>query len=303
MIDERQEELASLHALDLLERGERSRFEGEIASNPQLQVLVRDLRETVSHVASAVPRPLPPPGLKTRVLASLPPAPPEAQPVPRGQIEWFSLAPWALAASLALACVWLGLQWTSSRTHGELLRTQLALTETTLQGTRQQLEAERIVRQRQLSNLEQEVATGSAQIAEARRQATEREQQVARLTRDLRSQISLANLKITALASLLEQTPKASAVAVWDPVQQEGVLKVEKLPALRPTQDYQLWVVDPQYPNPVDGGVFSVDPATGEARLVFKARQPVSNISAFAVTLERKGGVPKAEGPFVLLGK
>jgi anti-sigma-K factor RskA len=64
-----------------------------------------------------------------------------------------------------------------------------------------------------------------------------------------------------------------------------------------------LWVVDPQYPNPVDGGVFSVDPATGEARLVFKARQPVSNISAFAVTLERKGGVPKAEGPFVLLGK
>ena len=29
----------------------------------------------------------------------------------------------------------------------------------------------------------------------------------------------------------------------------------------------------------------------------------VKAINAFAVTLERKGGVPKAEGPFVLLGK
>jgi anti-sigma-K factor RskA len=53
----------------------------------------------------------------------------------------------------------------------------------------------------------------------------------------------------------------------------------------------------------VDGGVFTVDPVTGEARLIFHAKQPVASVNAFAVTLERKGGVPKAEGPFVLLGK
>jgi len=92
-------------------------------------------------------------------------------------------------------------------------------------------------------------------------------------------------------------------VAVWNPEKQEGMLKVEKLPALAANQDYQLWVVDPQYPNPVDGGVFTVDPETGVANVQFKARQPVNAINAFAVTLERKGGVPKAEGPFVLLGK
>ena len=50
--------------------------------------------------------------------------------------------------------------------------------------------------------------------------------------------------------------PKALAVAVWDPKKQEGVLSVENLPALAVNEDYQLWIVDPQYPNPVDGGVF-----------------------------------------------
>ena len=59
----------------------------------------------------------------------------------------------------------------------------------------------------------------------------------------------------------------------------------------------------PPDPNPVDGGVFTVDPTTGERRMKFKAKQPVGAVNAFAVTLERKGGVPKAEGPFVLLGK
>jgi hypothetical protein len=82
------------------------------------------------------------------------------------------------------------------------------------------------------------------------------------------------------------------------------VLTVDKLPALGADQDYQLWVVDPQYANPVDGGVFTVDPQSGAARVISSpatSRWPRS--PRFAVTLERKGGVPKAEGPFVLLGK
>ena len=128
-------------------------------------------------------------------------------------------------------------------------------------------------------------------------------QRVATLTAQLKLEGDIANLKITALASKLANSPEAVAIAVWNPLKQEGTLKVEKLPALAGGQDYQLWIVDPQYPNPVDGGVFTVDPNTGDQRLTFKANQPVKSIAAFAVTLERKGGVPKAEGPFVLLGK
>ena len=100
---------------------------------------------------------------------------------------------------------------------------------------------------------------------------------------------------------MLGNSPAALAVAVWDPTREEGVLAVSRLPALASEKDYQLWVIDNQYPSPVSGGVFVVDPATGEARIVFRADKPVHSIAKFAVSLERKGGVPKPEGPIVLL--
>jgi len=123
-----------------------------------------------------------------------------------------------------------------------------------------------------------------------------------RLIADLRSQADVARLKITSLASLAGNSPQARAIAVWNPDRQEGVLVVSKLPALQADKDYQLWVIDPQYPIPVDGGVFTVDPATGDARVNFKPGKNVAVAQTFAVSLERKGGVPKAEGPMMLIG-
>jgi anti-sigma-K factor RskA len=81
------------------------------------------------------------------------------------------------------------------------------------------------------------------------------------------------------------------------------LLTVDHLPALADDRDYQLWVIDPQYPIPVDGGVFRVDPATGQARYSFRADKPIKTVAQFAVSLERRGGVAKAEGPMVLLSQ
>jgi len=89
---------------------------------------------------------------------------------------------------------------------------------------------------------------------------------------------------------------------VWNPEHQSGLLTIEKLPAIADTQDYQIWVVDPAYPIPVDGGVFKPG-ADGRAVLTFKGDKPIKTVSAFAISLEKKGGVPKAEGPILLLGK
>ena len=176
---------------------------------------------------------------------------------------------------------------------------QLAAQGRQLADARSQLAA----RDQQVAQLNQRIDALAGASAEVGRQLGEAKQQVARLSDELKSQTEVAELKITALTSMLKNSPLALAVAVWDPKKQQGVLNVQNLPALPANQDYQLWVVDPQYPNPVDGGVFTVEAASGKARLEFKARQPVNAISAFAVTRERKGGVPKAEGPFVLLGK
>lgn len=172
-------------------------------------------------------------------------------------------------------------------------------TRTQLASAREQINE----RESRIAALTQRVDAMAGASADLGRQLGEAKDRVANLIEQMLFQQELANLKITVLASLAQNSPQALAVTFWDPSKQEGTLRVEKLPALLPSQDYQLWVVDPQYQNPVDGGVFTVDPKTGDARITFKPGQPVKAVSAFAVTLERKGGVPKAEGPFVLLGK
>ncbi len=334
MIDERHEELAALHALDLLEGAERVAFERALAADPELRALVDELRAASAALAHTAPAAPAPAALKARIMATIDQAAApaaEAGNVVRPGFSLWQMLPWAAAACFALCAIWLGQGYLAERASNSNLRQQHAIAEVTLKTTRQQLELERDVNGKALASARQQLDAGDSQLADLRTQlsardtqvaslteriatlaagsgALERElansrQQVAQLTADLKAQGDLARYQITALVSMLEGAPKAVAAAVWDPARQEGVLKVDQLPALAPGKDYQLWVVDPQYPNPVDGGVFTVDPKTGAQKLSFKAKQPISAVAAFAVTLERKGGVPKAEGPFVLLGK
>ncbi len=111
-----------------------------------------------------------------------------------------------------------------------------------------------------------------------------------------------AQVQIASLSSKLENAPNANAVVVWDEKKQKGVLKVTQLPPNDANRDYQIWLVDSRYKNPVDGGVFHVS-NKGEMSVPFKPNAPVRDAQAFAISLERKGGVTKAEGPIVLLGK
>jgi anti-sigma-K factor RskA len=287
MIDERTEELAALYAFDLLESEEQAAFVTRLAADAELRTLVRELREPAALLALTAPPAAPSPQLRARVLERIG-APARAR-VP-GRILPFRLPiliPWLLL---------------TSREQAENFRTELRLAQLALQDAENHRAAERIILDQELANTRQQLTSANTQLADAQAQAAAANRDVADLNRQLQTQADLAQFKITTLASMLDNSPQALAVAVWNPARQEGVLTVQKLPALAPDQDYQLWVVDPKYPNPVNGGVFTVD-AAGLARVQFKPDQPVTSVAAFAVTRERKGGVPKAQGPFVLLGK
>jgi len=81
---------------------------------------------------------------------------------------------------------------------------------------------------------------------------------------------------------------------VWDPVTQRGFLHFAGLAANDPAMhQYQIWIFDAGRDKryPVDGGVFDVPANATEVVIPIRASLMVGKPAAFAVTLEKPGGV------------
>lgn len=81
---------------------------------------------------------------------------------------------------------------------------------------------------------------------------------------------------------------------VWDARTQTGYMRFVGLRRNDPSiEQYQLWIFDGRRDEryPVDGGVFDVRGGDGEVVVPIRARLPVGTPLAFAVTIERPGGV------------
>lgn len=87
-----------------------------------------------------------------------------------------------------------------------------------------------------------------------------------------------------------EHAPGASGDVVWSQASQQGVLHLVGLPQNDPrVEQYQLWILDAEQKQPIDGGVFDV--AGGEGWIAIDPKLGVARPTAFAVTLEKPGGV------------
>ena len=96
--------------------------------------------------------------------------------------------------------------------------------------------------------------------------------------------------------------------AVWSDERQEGYLHFKGLPPNdKHTQQYQLWIFDETQSDktPIDGGVFDVNVGeNGEVVIPIHATLHVKNPKAFAVTVEKPGGVMVSDrSKIVVLGK
>ena len=92
---------------------------------------------------------------------------------------------------------------------------------------------------------------------------------------------------------------------VWDDKTQTGYVRLSGLPKNDPAaKTYQLWIVaenqDPK--TPVDGGTFDIT-TDGEVIIPIDAKVKVQNPQAFAITLEKAGGVPVSKEKPVALAK
>ncbi len=125
----------------------------------------------------------------------------------------------------------------------------------------------------------------------------QREAQAARARAVLDLLTSADTVKVALVAA--EAHPVPQGKAFYHP--SKGlVFYAANLPALPSHQTYQLWLV-PQQGNPISAGIFDVD-AKGNGSVVLPLLPPGVAAKAFAVTVEREGGVPQPTGKKVLIG-
>jgi anti-sigma-K factor RskA len=249
--DERTEELASARVLGALSAEEAQMLDRQAQDDAELRALLAELRGVTSLLAGTSTALQPSAQLRGELMRRLDePKAAPSAPAP-ASARWL---PWALAAGLAMLCLLLG--WQTSALRMRLQVAQHRLEELNRLADSLRLES---------ADLRQSVLT-------------------------LQQSNRLANMRIALLASQLHADPQAVAVSVWDNERQSGVMVVHHLKPPPKNKDYQLWIIDPGYPTPVDAGLLQVDPS-GNGRVEFKARRPIQSANQFAVTEEAKGGV------------
>jgi anti-sigma-K factor RskA len=118
---------------------------------------------------------------------------------------------------------------------------------------------------------------------------------------DIRAADPLMQTTFYALAPSAPAPTDAKATVAWQPGRQSGVIRISNLPAPQPGKDYQLWAVDAEHKDPISAGIVRVD-KNGVSQVRFKPVEKAEHVKAFAISLEREGGVPKKEGPILLVG-
>lgn len=317
MIDEQLEEQAALYVLDALEAEEKTAFETALAQNAELRAFVQEMEFVVATLAHSAPDRGLPPELQGRILAA----------ICEGKLREPLLAvpswvPWALAASLAVCSALLLLSRGEDVKTAARLRERLAASETqvaALSAERDRAGDAARAEQQQASAMQVEIARLNAERDALTRQVAQlKENEAAARVRNTtlaeksdelqkepaapeqRSRVS--DVQVATLRSKWRLAPLASATVVWDREKQEGILRTFDVPPTPTGRDYQLWLIDPSHPQPVDAGIFSVG-KDGAAEIVFHPKVRISSAKAFAISLERKGGVPNVAGPIVFASK
>ena len=92
-----------------------------------------------------------------------------------------------------------------------------------------------------------------------------------------------------------QDVPFATTVSgevIWNEAEQTGVMVFDGLPVNDPSAvQYQLWIIVPDQKHPIDGGVFDIATPAGMAYVPIDPKLPVRDAVAFAITMEKPGGV------------
>lgn len=288
-------ELASLHALDLLTGVELEQALFLEARDVEFATEVREQREAMSEICENIQPIQPSDLLRERVLA-LPGK--TVSSSPRRVKSWLG---WAAAAVLALCGLFLYSKF-------QAVAAQYAALQEENQQTRahfdeaQARNAENLREFVYLKSLIKSADDRETAILAENEAADEKNTELLAQIDTLQKNNELAGLRLASLEGQVAEFKNTQAVVVWNQKENKGLIRLTNLPAVEAGKDYQLWIVDPAHENPVDGGLLIAN-ADGNVTVPFTAADKVTEATAFAISIEKKGGVPVAEGPIVFVGK
>lgn len=306
-MDERNEELAALNALSMLESDEKRVLDGASLVDKELRDLTAELETTTAELARLITPVEPPANMKRRIREKLRSSGAKKFAPSAGTI--IGTLGWALAAVLAMAAAWL---W---QERSKLTNQVAAASKIFAPATPSAAEPAAAKEAPPTRSLEDEVkklqsdfaAKESAlktEVEALKKRETDALTRVTQLTGEvdaLKKQEAESQLQMTILQSKVWEYRRSEMLVVWDAKRRQGLVMLDKMPRPESGQDYQLWIVDPGKPAHVSGGVVTVD-SKGTVKAPFKATEEVAAEGIkFALSLEKKGGVPKAEGPMIFV--
>jgi len=284
VIDESVQDDAALYALGLLSPEEAARFEAAMAGDPEIAALVAQLETGAAALAAGVPAIEPPEGVRDRIMAQV------RQPANVTAFrQTFAWVPWTIAAGFAVLAGHYGYE----RYRLDIQEAAFVIRDRNQQGELDRVQALDLALRKKLDDAVARLAASEKNSSALQAEIDGLHHQVA----DLQARDALSEIKIATLASQLKDDPKALAVIVWDGGAQKGILQTYFMPNAQPDEDYQLWIIDPDYKTPVSAGVFN--PEQGSR---FQPIHRVSKAEKFAISLEKKGGSETPQGPIVLVG-
>ncbi|GAB4427531.1 MAG: anti-sigma factor [Chloroflexi bacterium OHK40] len=290
------------YALGALDPEDRAAVEALLATSPEHQEELRQLREAIALLPYAAQPVTPPERVRERLFARIeasrataPVVRPQAAVRPR--LRWLMPALTAVLATVVLAFGGLTLSLSSAvarleATNRELVSTlgvlQQALADT--QARQETLAAQLAEGQRQLSSVNEQLAASEERITQLRAELAQDEYVISFVSAPgvATRQLTASRTDISAQGEMYMYPGESSAVVLFS-----------GLPVLQPGQVYQFWLADGQ--TQVAGGTFVVD-ATGIGHIVVQAPREVNAFSEVMVTIEPAGGSTTPSAEVVLEG-
>lgn len=299
-MDERNEELAAMNALGMLENDEKRSLDGGVARDKDLRLLTQEFDEVIAELGYLIVPVDPPANMKKRIRTKMRVSGIKGAGISRGVLV--GGLGWLLAAAFGLVSFWLWQERSKMTQQLAAASSVIAPMAPAADDGKVRTLAEELKSLR--GDFETKKAELSAQVESLRQRESTANARIAQLTAEtdtLKKKDALAQMDIVTLQSSVWEYRKSLAVAVWDKEKRQGALKLEKMPKVESGMDYQLWVVEPGKKDLVSAGVVEVD-EKGSASISFKPVQEVAAVEKFVLSVEKKGGVAKNSGEVIFNG-